>query len=960
MKSTLPKLNSIIMLCLVLFASTQAFSQAGFVLKSSSNAAASVAPGGPGSPTTWLNPSNANTENGISASVSLVARNNRSYYLDITDFGFVQGLGVGEIPPSATISGIVVEVKMQSTGGAVKDVIAQIIKGGTATGTAHTSALSWPTTLSYRTYGNTSDLWGVAWTPADIAASNFGFRIQCKNSSKVVTLAEIDNVKITVYFNSAVYYSKSTGSLALLSTWGTNTDGTGSAPSSFISDGQIFKVRNRAATTLIDPLTITGIASKLTIGEYGATSVTIQSAVAAVVDVAASGTLILQNAAIPTLGSLDPVSTVNYNLAGTQTVSVTDYGNLTISNGNTKTLSADALVAGVLTVNAATNFTLNGNVIVIGNITNSGIVNGSGELTQQGSVAATISGTGTFNDLAIDNASGVTLSAGPMNFINYFRALNGAVANSTNLIPATGCVVNIEDGSLGAAITTANNYDVLYTSTANKTTSANELGAAGLRHVTMTLFDNTLTLTAGANFSAGGDLTLTTGIFNASTRTITLKGDLTNNSTLTQATSTFIFTGTNAVQNISGTGSVTFNNLTLNKGSGRVQLKKNVSVNANVALTAGILNTNNFLLTLNGTTAAFSPAITFGNAATTFISTADEFGNDGTSGGLQIQSIGTAGRTGNIVFPVGNTFTSYNPVRFNNSGTADNFTVLVKAGAPAGTIAANSVDRTWDISEAIPFGTTAVIDMQWNSTEEMASYTLFKPGSSKVVRSNGTVLVGAGNPLTPSGADPFNQSSVIPFTVMESFGVSALVTLLPVTFTSVSAKVTTSGTEVKWQNATEQGVRSYSVERSVDGINFITVFVQLPGHNNGGLANYTWVDAFASSATVYYRVKAEEVSGRNIHSSIVKVNRNALAAINIVPNPVINKVINLQFTAVSAGSYTVTVLNTNGQVITAASVDHAGGFSNQSIQLPASIPAGTYFVKIVSVNSTLTQKVQIN
>ncbi|MDT4967194.1 MAG: hypothetical protein QOJ64_1931, partial [Acidobacteriota bacterium] len=157
------------------------------------------------------------------------------------------------------------------------------------------------------------------------------------------------------------YYSKSTGNLDLLSTWGTNTDGTGTAPTSFTLAGQIFNIRNRTSATIGANWTVSGTGSKVILGDpsVAAINFTVPSSFAfsGTIDIpaasAGSNTLTLQNSTIPTFGTLNAASTVNYNRSGAQTVSAATYGNLVISGSGTKT-AAGSLSATTLGVSAGT------------------------------------------------------------------------------------------------------------------------------------------------------------------------------------------------------------------------------------------------------------------------------------------------------------------------------------------------------------------------------------------------------------------------------------------------------------------------------------------------------------------------------------------------------------------------------------------------------------------------------
>src|SRR5262249_28277707 len=128
--------------------------------------------------------------------------------LSVKGFGFA-------IPSSATICGIVVEIEKQSffnpgVGGilfippTISGDAVSLLKNGVFS--ASKSAGSWGSPDSYTTYGNSADLWGSTWTPADI--NNANFEVQLKPFVPTVTIsgtlmAMIDHVRITVYYNDS-------------------------------------------------------------------------------------------------------------------------------------------------------------------------------------------------------------------------------------------------------------------------------------------------------------------------------------------------------------------------------------------------------------------------------------------------------------------------------------------------------------------------------------------------------------------------------------------------------------------------------------------------------------------------------------------------------------------------------------------------------------------------------------
>jgi hypothetical protein len=275
-------------------------------------------PSGPGTAVTsgstsynWTNASNALVDNSNAATATIVGKGSLTNTLRLTNFGF-------SIPVGATINGILVEIRMQGSNGKTKDQVIQLRKlsGLVGANKARSNAI-WPRkSARYIRFGGSSDLWGTTWSYSDINNAAFGIDIVAK-SRKNTALARVEFVRITVTYNQTQFYSKSSGDLHTLATWGTNTNGTGTAPTSFSANGQVFNLRNRATATLSANLTITGTGSKLVNGDGSATiNFTIPSgfAYSGLVDVSNNSTLTLNNTSIPTLGTISRSSNGGVNL----------------------------------------------------------------------------------------------------------------------------------------------------------------------------------------------------------------------------------------------------------------------------------------------------------------------------------------------------------------------------------------------------------------------------------------------------------------------------------------------------------------------------------------------------------------------------------------------------------------------------------------------------------------------
>ncbi len=140
--------------------------------------------------------------------------------------------------------------------------------------------------------------------------------------------------------------------------------------------------------------------------------------------------------------------------------------------------------------------------------------------------------------------------------------------------------------------------------------------------------------------------------------------------------------------------------------------------------------------------------------------------------------------------------------------------------------------------------------------------------------------------------------------------------------TTITAKRNTDNTiTVNWGITNERNVEKYIVEQSNDAVNFTELSIQNPIANNGTNPSYEKLDAGATKANNWYRIKANNVGGTVKYSAIAMV-----AAVNLIvetmqpkmsinSNPILNGIINLRLENQVAGNYEIQVTNAVGQIM---------------------------------------------
>jgi hypothetical protein len=166
--------------------------------------------------------------------------------------------------------------------------------------------------------------------------------------------------------NFPVYYSKSSGNLNSLSTWGPNTDGSGTSPASFSVNNARYHILN-GNTTIGGNWTIGGTGTSVTVGDgNNAINLNVPNGITFTFDsisIRSSAALSVQgNVAGNKLNAAAGTSVLYYG-SGTQAIVPGYYGNLSVLSGS-KTMSGNVIIYGTLTM--ATSINTNGHVLTLG------------------------------------------------------------------------------------------------------------------------------------------------------------------------------------------------------------------------------------------------------------------------------------------------------------------------------------------------------------------------------------------------------------------------------------------------------------------------------------------------------------------------------------------------------------------------------------------------------------------
>lgn len=224
------------------------------------------------------------------------------------------------------------------------------------------------------------------------------------------------------------------------------------------------------------------------------------------------------------------------------------------------------------------------------------------------------------------------------------------------------------------------------------------------------------------------------------------------------------------------------------------------------------------------------------------------------------------------------------------------------------------------------------------------------PPTTTYIANRGTVTANGGISLLTDDPDTAPNDSA--FTVLNMFP-------LPVTLTNLRAYEKNNDIELAWKVVSEIDVDNYEIEKSDNGRTF-TPIGAVPATGGIGALNYIYLDMNPFAGDNFYRLRIIDIDGRYKYSMIVKVVVGKDGQILVIyPNPVADRMINVQLNNFTKGRYEFNLYNSAGQIVYTRSINHGGGSASEVITLPSSISRGIYYANIKNGNTSFSRMLMI-
>lgn len=169
---------------------------------------------------------------------------------------------------------------------------------------------------------------------------------------------------------------------------------------------------------------------------------------------------------------------------------------------------------------------------------------------------------------------------------------------------------------------------------------------------------------------------------------------------------------------------------------------------------------------------------------------------------------------------------------------------------------------------------------------------------------------------------------------------------LPVTLRSFSARYVNQKVLLNWSTASEQNSKYFEVERSADGINFVSVGRVAAAGNSNSVSFYELSDPGFGRGLNYYRLRQTDLDERYTYSNIVlvRIGDEKPGGIRIYPNPATNFLV-IEITSPQNRGWQFRLVNLLGQPVMTRELGE--NTATLSLQLPA-MARGIYVAEVVN------------
>jgi alpha-tubulin suppressor-like RCC1 family protein len=186
---------------------------------------------------------------------------------------------------------------------------------------------------------------------------------------------------------------------------------------------------------------------------------------------------------------------------------------------------------------------------------------------------------------------------------------------------------------------------------------------------------------------------------------------------------------------------------------------------------------------------------------------------------------------------------------------------------------------------------------------------------------------------------------------------SGTVVCLPVNYIYFDGVNEGNINHIRWATSSEQSSNYFELERSYDGVNWVTINKVKASGNANSVKEYSYDDIGIKSGTIYYRIVETDFEGATSSTNVISITSKSEVAIMIIPNPN-NGRFEITTNGTLGSNTLITVTDAVGRVVN----QFAGNFSEKNLTqelVLTHLEKGLYFIRVSDGKANDVQKLVI-
>lgn len=189
---------------------------------------------------------------------------------------------------------------------------------------------------------------------------------------------------------------------------------------------------------------------------------------------------------------------------------------------------------------------------------------------------------------------------------------------------------------------------------------------------------------------------------------------------------------------------------------------------------------------------------------------------------------------------------------------------------------------------------------------------------------------------------------------------------LPIELSKFEVKLINEQVFIFWTTLSETNNDFFTVERSIDGINFEIVQIVPGAGNSASELSYEVIDDHPHKGTSYYRLKQTDFDGGFEYSDLTAINTlrvntpDTLKVGRITPNPVDDNNFTVQIIYAPTNELTVTIYNLMGEIFYSKMYNIPNGLKQLGVGIDIELSDGSYLVVFESGDELVSKRLVVS